>query len=68
MQFSAPEIAALQTDLTALWHRVPPQAAGEDFMRLVQDNHLRNFQLWHEEDIARREDLGFEAVYRAKRA
>ncbi|HEX2860504.1 MAG TPA: DUF4254 domain-containing protein, partial [Lacunisphaera sp.] len=26
-----------------------------------------NFLLWHEEDIARRDDLGFEAVYRAKR-
>ncbi|MEO6006002.1 MAG: DUF4254 domain-containing protein [Opitutus sp.] len=68
MQFSAPEIAALQTDLTAQWHRVSPQAAGEGFLRLVQENHLRNFQLWHEEDVARREDLGFEAVYRAKRA
>ncbi len=36
-------------------------------MRLVQENHLRNFQLWHEEDVARRDDLGFERVYRAKR-
>ena len=68
MQFSAPEIAALQTGLTAQWHRVPPHAEGEGLIRLVQENHLRNFQLWHEEDVARREDLGVEAVYRAKRA
>src|SRR4051794_27900373 len=67
MQFSATEIAALQTDLTALWHRSPPQATGDAFTLLVQQNHLRNFQLWHEEDVARRADLGFEAVYRAKR-
>ena len=45
-----------------------PAAGGEGFSRLVQENHFRNFQLWHEEDIARRDDLGFERIYRAKRA
>ena len=67
MKFSAPEIASLQTALTARWHEVPPQAEGDGFLLLVQQNHLRNFQLWHEEDVARRDDLGFEPVYRAKR-
>ncbi len=67
MSFSATDIAALQTDLTARWHDVTPAATGEGFALLVQQNHLRNFQLWHEEDVARRDDLGFEAVYRAKR-
>lgn len=67
MNFSASEIAALQTTLTARWHEVLPQAEGDGLLQLVQQNHLRNFQLWHEEDIARRDDLGFEAVYRAKR-
>ena len=67
MSFSAPEVAALQTDLTARWHETPPSAGGAGFLGLVQQNHLRNFQLWHEEDVARRDDLGFEAVYRAKR-
>jgi hypothetical protein len=66
--FSAPEIAALQARLTAFWHESAPAASGDGFARLVAENHLRNFQLWHEEDIARRDDLGFEAVYRAKRA
>jgi len=37
-------------------------------MALVEENHWRNFQLWHEEDEARREDIGAEGVYRAKRA
>lgn len=67
MSFSAPDIAALQTNLTVRWHDVAPAASGDGFAQLVQQNHLRNFQLWHEEDIARRDDLGFEAVYRAKR-
>ena len=67
MKFDAPALAAHQTDLTARWHVAAPVAAGEGFMRLLEENHLRNFSLWHEEDVARRDDLGFEAVYRAKR-
>ena len=64
---STPEIAARQTELTARWHQTAPAAGGEGFLRLLEENHLRNFTLWHEEDVARRDDLGFEAVYRAKR-
>lgn len=68
MTFNHAEISALQSDLTARWHDETPAASGEGFARLVQENHLRNFQLWHEEDIARREDLGSERVHQAKRA
>ena len=67
MTISSSEIAALQTALTARWHEGLPRAEGEGLIFLVQQNHLRNFQLWHEEDVARRDDLGFEAIYRAKR-
>ncbi len=68
MKFDTQEIAALQAGLTARWHDETPAASGEDFLRLVQENHLRNFELWHEEDIARRDDLGAERVRQAKRA
>jgi len=67
MNFDAPDIAARQLELTTHWHQVTPVAAGDGFFRLLEENHLRNFSLWHEEDVARRDDLGFEAVYRAKR-
>lgn len=67
MSFSAPEVATLQTVLTARWHEVAAAVTAAGWLRLVEENHLRNFQLWHEEDVARRDDLGFEAVYRAKR-
>lgn len=67
MKFDATEIATRQTTLTARWHQVAPAAEGKDFPRLVEENHLRNFSLWHEEDVARRDDLGSEAVHRAKR-
>ena len=73
MNFAASAITALQSSLTARWHAAPPgprppPPGGEPFAALVEQNHLRNFLLWHEEDSARRDDLGFEAVYRAKRA
>ncbi|HWA25472.1 MAG TPA: DUF4254 domain-containing protein [Lacunisphaera sp.] len=64
---SAHAIATRQAELTARWHKTNPAAGGEGFTRLLEENHLRNFSLWHEEDVARRDDLGFEVVYRAKR-
>jgi hypothetical protein len=64
---SVPEITARQAELTARWHQTAPAVSGTGFLRLVEENHLRNFALWHEEDVARRDDLGPEAVYRAKR-
>ena len=67
MKFDAQDIAARQTELTAQWHQVTPVATEAGFNRLLEENHLRNFSLWHEEDIARRDDLGFERVYQAKR-
>ena len=68
MHLNPEEIATLQTTLTARWHEELPAATGAEFLLLVQENHLRNFQLWHEEDIARRDDLGSERVHHAKRA
>jgi hypothetical protein len=68
MTFDPAEIADLHSALTARWHEETPAATGDGFLRLVQENHLRNFQLWHEEDIARRDDLGSERVHQAKRA
>jgi hypothetical protein len=61
-------LATHQSVLTARWHEEAPAASGSGFELLVEENHLRNFQLWHEEDIARRDDIGFERVYHAKRA
>jgi hypothetical protein len=64
----AAHLADLQSRLTADWHERAPLAGGDGFLRLVEENHQRNFQLWHEEDIARRDDLGSERVHQAKRA
>ncbi len=65
------DIAALverQAELTVQWHSGPVTPSGDGAMAAMEENHGFNFQLWHEEDRARRDDLGFEHVYRAKRA
>lgn len=71
----ATEIAARQTALTARWHALTPAVApasgsgqADAFFRLVNENHLRDVSLRPEQDIARGDDLGFVAVYRAQRA
>ncbi|MDP0501953.1 MAG: DUF4254 domain-containing protein [Verrucomicrobiota bacterium JB022] len=62
-------LVELQRERTVRWHEEKPQASlQEGLLALVEQNHLRNFLLWHEEDVARRDDLGAEAVYKAKRA
>lgn len=62
-------ITALQRELTARWHKEASAVTSRDpFLKLVEENHIRNFTLWHHEDDARREDKGFEFVYHAKRA
>lgn len=69
MKITAAEIADKQTEWTAAWHRVDEDPTGlEGVWVFVHGNHRRNYNLWHEEDCARRDDQGFEYVYRAKRA
>ncbi len=61
---SAIEIARLQDSYTSLWHTqnpsVPSQLENEfltnedrEFLLKVVEQHLANFELWHEEDKAR---------------
>ena len=61
------EIVNVQKTTTAHWHQEIPKVTQEGFLAIVAENHLNNFELWHEEDKARRDDKGFEYVYRAKR-
>ena len=66
---TAKTITQLQKKLVEDWHRSSPAAQSEEgFLRLVEENMLRNYTLWHHEDEARRDDMGFEYVYKAKRA
>ncbi|MCG8449795.1 MAG: DUF4254 domain-containing protein [Pirellulales bacterium] len=61
------EITALQQQRTAAWHEEQPDILQTGLLGLVEQNHLENFCLWHEEDIARRDDLPAERIRQAKR-
>jgi hypothetical protein len=49
------------------WKKNGVHLQHEHFLKLVEENHAFNYQLWHAEDRARRDDLGHEWVSRAKR-
>lgn len=49
------------------WKEEGVQISEQGFNKIVQENHAFNYQLWHAEDRARRNDMGFEFVYTAKR-
>lgn len=62
-----PQLLALQERKTDEWHRTSYTASATGLFKLIEEEHHCNFELWHEEDRARRDDQGFEFVYRAKR-
>ncbi|MDA0282786.1 MAG: DUF4254 domain-containing protein [Planctomycetota bacterium] len=61
------EITRLQRARTIEWHKCLPDGHPDGLAGLVERNHLQNFLLWHEEDIARCDDLGAERIMQAKR-
>lgn len=63
----ATEITTLHQACIILWKKSGVHLNQTNFLKLVEENHAFNYQLWHAEDRARRDDQGFEFVYRAKR-
>jgi len=64
---SVSTINTLHADCISRWKTNAIMPNQEPFYQLVLQNHAFNYQLWHAEDRARREDKGFEYVYEAKR-
>lgn len=62
------ELDSLQTQRVEQWHLTSPSAEAEGFPGLVERQHLQNFLLWHEEDIARAPDVGDNEIARVKRS
>lgn len=60
-------IASLQQNSIIYWKEAGVVLSQHNFLGLVEENHAFNYQLWHAEDRARRDDLGYEFVYHAKR-
>ena len=67
LQLNVNDLVRRHTEWTARWHDAPtPPHASLPWTAIEQD-HRMNFELWHEEDVARRDDLGAERVCQAKR-
>lgn len=64
----ARQIVLLHQESILSWKKSDVFFKEQGFFRLVEENHAFNYLLWHAEDKARRDDMGFEFVYRAKRA
>ena len=67
IQNLANEIASLQQKSIVFWKKKEIIDVEDPFLKHVAKNHSFNYQLWHAEDRARRDDMGFEFVYQAKR-
>ena len=63
----ASEIDALLERLVAEWHVVDPGHAATELEGRVCDLHKFNFQLWHEEDIARSPEVTDARIAEVKR-
>jgi hypothetical protein len=59
-----------QTDLVSHWHARPPEVepSGDPLLDLVAELHLRNFVLWHLEDVARDRTVSDRVIAETKRS
>jgi len=62
-------ITDLHRETVERWHRQSFDAdIPSDFLTLVREQHRRNYDLWHEEDIARSPDVSDVEIARVKRS
>lgn len=61
------QVLKLQAETVARWHEEPIANPYDGLMSVVCQQHQFNFQLWHEEDIARRTDVSDAQIAQVKR-
>ncbi|MGN6135331.1 MAG: DUF4254 domain-containing protein [Aureliella sp.] len=61
------EIMRLHAATVAKWHSEPVSNQSSGFLGLVCQQHLFNFELWHQEDIARSPDVTDQQIAEVKR-
>jgi len=62
------ELNKFHATATESWHNSFIEIESETPWCFVHENHRQNFLLWHEEDLARRNDVPAEDIKKAKRA
>ena len=63
----ARRIAQVQDRCTEMWHGAGTAATRDPLLALAQEQHRRNFDLWHEEDKARAPDATDARIAAVKR-
>ncbi len=61
-------ITNLQKTTVELWHQNKPDPQVDGILQLAMEQHRRNYNLWHEEDIARSPDVSDAEIARVKRS
>ncbi len=62
------EVLALHESTVALWHQQPIANTYVGWLNLVCQQHIFNFELWHQEDIARSPSVTDAQIATVKRA
>lgn len=62
------EVTRLHREMVVRWHERPVDNPFDGFLAIVCEQFAYNFQLWHEEDIARSPAVGDERIAAVKRA
>lgn len=62
------EIRALHESTVALWHQQPIENTYNGWLNIVCQQHIFNFELWHQEDIARSPLVSDSQIATVKRA
>jgi len=60
-------VTALQTETVARWHHEEISNPYDGFLAICCSQHIFNFRLWHEEDIARSPDVSDAQIAQVKR-
>lgn len=61
------EVLRLHAETVAKWHQEPISNSYAGIFHLVCQQHTYNYQLWHEEDIARSRDVTDQKIAQVKR-
>lgn len=67
IDFNPDFLIELHKQAIELWKADGVSIKHQGIYLLAEENHAFNYQLWHAEDRARRDDMGAEYVYLAKR-
>lgn len=62
------EVLKLHEQTVALWHQQPIRNDCQGVLQLVCQQHIFNYELWHQEDIARSPDVSDAEIANVKRA